>query len=83
MAGKNTADHLTGHEHSRQALAQSEEAHRHTQAAKTGHSIVVPSHTDIAARAYEIWQAKGRPEGSAQEDWFRAAEELRSQTRTS
>ncbi len=76
-------DHLTGHEHSRQALAQSEEAHRHTQAAKTGHSIVVPSHADIAARAYDLWQAKGRPEGSAQEDWFRAAEELRSQIGTS
>jgi Protein of unknown function (DUF2934) len=71
-------DHLTGHEHSRQALERSEEAHRHTQAAHAAHNTVAPSHADIAARAYELWQAKGCPEGSGEEDWHRAAEELRS-----
>jgi hypothetical protein len=69
---------LTGHEHSRQALERSEEAHRHTQAAHAAHNTVAPSHADIAARAYELWQAKGCPEGSGEEDWHRAAEELRS-----
>jgi hypothetical protein len=72
-------DHLTGHEHSRQALEYSEEAHRHTQVAKTGRSsVVAPSHQEISARAYELWQAKGCPEGSAEEDWLRALEQLRS-----
>lgn len=32
----------------------------------------------IAARAYEIWQASGRPEGHDQEHWFQAERELRS-----
>jgi Protein of unknown function (DUF2934) len=32
----------------------------------------------IAARAYEIWVAKGRPDGHDQEHWFQAERELRS-----
>jgi hypothetical protein len=34
-------------------------------------------HDQIAALAYELWQSKGCPEGSAEEDWFRAIERLR------
>jgi hypothetical protein len=69
-------DHLTGQQHSRQALEHSREAWERTSqlhpgAAKFGHD-------QIAARAHEIWEARGCPEGSSQEDWFRAAEELRS-----
>ena len=30
----------------------------------------------IRTRAYEIWQARGCPDGSAQEDWFQAEQEL-------
>jgi len=37
-------------------------------------------HADIAALAYERRQRRGCPNGSSQEDWFRAAEELRSRT---
>ncbi len=33
---------------------------------------------DIAALAYELWQARGCPQGSSQEDWFQAVEQLRS-----
>jgi len=33
---------------------------------------------DIAALAYELWQARGCPAGSPEEDWFRAAEQLQS-----
>jgi hypothetical protein len=33
---------------------------------------------DIAAIAYELWQARGCPDGSPQEDWFQAVELLRS-----
>ena len=36
----------------------------------------------IALLAYSYWQARGCPEGSSEEDWFRAEEELRS-TKTS
>jgi len=31
----------------------------------------------IAVRAYEIWQERGCPIGSDQEDWFRAEQELK------
>jgi len=72
-------DHLTGHEHSRQALEHSQDAHRHTQGATNGHGVVAFGHEDIATLAYELWQARGCPDGSSQEDWFHAAEELRSQ----
>jgi hypothetical protein len=37
----------------------------------------------IAARAYELWQERGCPTGSDQEDWFRAEEELRDRGRAS
>jgi hypothetical protein len=31
----------------------------------------------IRIRAYERWEARGRPDGSDQEDWFTAEEEMR------
>ena len=80
MAGKKTADHLTGQEQSRQALEHSQGAYQHTQAARAGHNIAEFGHDDIAALAHELWKARGRPYGSPQEDWFHAAEELRSRT---
>jgi hypothetical protein len=82
MAGKETSDHLTGHEHSRQVHEHSQESHEHTQAATSGHGIPAFGHADIAALAYELWQARGCPDGTPQEDWFRAAEELRSRAYT-
>jgi hypothetical protein len=66
-------DHLTGHERSRLALEHSQAAHEHTQ-----RGFAPFGHDEIAARAHEIWLAKGCPEGSAEADWFQAAEELRS-----
>jgi hypothetical protein len=72
-------DQLTGHEHSRQALEHSQgAAHQQTQAAPVGHGITAFGHDDIAALAYELWQVRGCPDGSPEEDWFYAAEELRS-----
>ena len=64
-------DHLTGHEHSRQALEHSQDAHQHS------HGIGPFEHDDIAALAHQLWEARGRPEGSPQQDWFNAAEKLR------
>ena len=71
-------DHLTGHELSRQALEHSQNAHQDTRAATVGHGIAAFGHDNIAALAHELWQARGCPEGSPQQDWFLAAEELRS-----
>ena len=31
---------------------------------------------EIARRAYALWESKGRPFGSQDEDWYRAKEEL-------
>ena len=35
-----------------------------------------PEHEQIAALAYALWQARGCPEGSPDEDWLRAEQEL-------
>lgn len=71
-------DHLTGPENSRQALEHTREAHPNSQAVTVGHGITAFGHDDIAARAHELWLARGCPEGSPQEDWFQAVAELRS-----
>lgn len=33
---------------------------------------------EIALRAYELWQERGCPEGSAEEDWIQAEREVKS-----
>ena len=40
---------------------------------------VRPTYEEIAFRAYVLWEARGRPEGSAEDDWFRAEQELLDQ----
>jgi hypothetical protein len=42
------------------------------------HGIAIFRYEDIAALAYTIWQARGCPEGSPDENWFHAAQELRA-----
>ena len=37
------------------------------------------SHDKIALRAYRLWQERGSPIGSAEEDWLRAEQEIRGQ----
>jgi hypothetical protein len=68
-------DHLTGHEHSRQA-----QEHSGAPRQLTEHGAATFGHDEIAARAHQLWEARGCPEGSPQEDWFHAAEELRSRS---
>ena len=76
-------DHLTGHEKSRQAMEHSHETHGHAPVAATvGHGIAAFGHAEIEALAYELWEARGCPHGSPEEDWFRAAEQLRSRAAT-
>ena len=69
-------EHLTGHEQSRQTLEHTPESHQHPRAAMN-HGISAFGHSDIAALAYQLWQARGCPEGSPEEDWFEAAKILR------
>jgi hypothetical protein len=77
-------DHQTGQELSRQALEHSQQAFEQTgqvhRSAVNEHGIATFGHEDIATLAYALWQARGRPEGSPEEDWFRAAQELRARS---
>jgi hypothetical protein len=76
-------DHLSGHEQSRHANEHSPDAHHNTWAPATNaHGIAEFGHADIAALAYELWRARGCPDGSSEEDWFRASAELRSRAHT-
>ena len=34
------------------------------------------SEPDVARLAYALWEQRGCPEGSSEEDWFRAEQEL-------
>jgi len=70
-------EHLSAHEHSRQALEHSERAHQMTRL-MAGHGVPTFGHDEIAALAHALWQARGCPEGSPQVDWLGAAEQLRS-----
>ena len=36
-------------------------------------------HEEIALRAYSLWQERGSPIGSPEEDWFRAEQEIGNQ----
>lgn len=69
-------DHLTPHEQSR--LAQEEDEARRRAEASNGHHVETFGHEDIAALARELWEARGCPEGSPDEDWFNAVKQLRS-----
>jgi len=40
-----------------------------------------PSHAQIAARAYQLWEANGRRAGTDCEDWFQAERLLRIEAR--
>ena len=71
-------EHLTAHEQTRQAAEHHSEEAQAADGGTTGHGVLAFSHEDIAARAYSLWEARGCPEGSSDEDWFRAVKELRS-----
>jgi hypothetical protein len=74
-------DHQTGHERSRQALEHSQTAHSQTARVdmnprRRNHDETF-GHEDIAKLAHQLWEIRGSPEGSPDEDWFQAAAELR------
>jgi hypothetical protein len=72
-------EHQTGHERSRRALEHSREANEQSGSAPSNarHGIATFGHQDTAVLAHAFWQARGCPEGSADEDWFRAVRDLR------
>jgi hypothetical protein len=38
------------------------------------------SHSDIAALAFQLWEDRGCPDGSPEEDWYRAEHHLTTKT---
>jgi len=78
-------DRQTGQELSRQALEHSQQAYRQTaqtrREAANEHGIATFGHAEIAILAHSLWQARGCPEGSPEQDWFLAAHELRARAR--
>ena len=75
-------DHQTGQELSRRALEHSQQAYQHEERTLQGTEnervIATFGHEDIAVLAHALWQARGCPQGSPEEDWLRAAQELRA-----
>ena len=77
-------DHETGQELSRQALEHSQQAFERTgqahRSAVNENGIAIFGHEDIAVVAYALWQGRGCRNGSPEEDWFLAAQELRARS---
>jgi len=78
-------DHLTGHEASRQehehsnhAYLQSQKEHQANGGAHGFRATHEITSEEVAVLAYQLWQARSCPEGSPDEDWFRAIEKLRA-----
>ena len=71
-------DVITGEEYSRQALDRTQAADQLTKTIALGYGVVTFGHDEIASLAYELWQARGCPYGSPEEDWLRAESELRA-----
>lgn len=69
-------DHETGRELSRQALEHSKTAHQQTQLSLNRHGLKTFGHHETAALAYSLWQERGCPSDSPDEDWFHAVTEL-------
>jgi hypothetical protein len=45
-----------------------------------GDDLGALSDDEIAEAAYHLWRQRGCPEGSAEQDWFEAMEQLREKT---
>lgn len=69
-------EHLTPHEQTRRSLEHIEGA-LHPHPPTTGHGVTAFGHQEIATLAHSLWEKRGRPEGSAEQDWFHAVKELR------
>ncbi|MEP6539116.1 MAG: DUF2934 domain-containing protein [Bryobacteraceae bacterium] len=74
-------DHQTGHERSRQAREHSQKAHEHTYPShqEPADGNVAIAHEDVAMLAHGLWEERGCPDGSPDEDWFNAVQQLQLQ----
>jgi DUF2934 family protein len=50
--------------------------------AEPAHSSDLEDQEEVARLAYSYWLARGCPEGSPEEDWLRAEQEVRQQHKT-
>lgn len=39
-------------------------------------TTIRPNYEDVAVLAYSLWEGRGRPQGTPEEDWFKAEEIL-------
>lgn len=69
---------IAGDEHSRQALQHSQAADKLTKAIAFDYGVMSFGHDEVATLAYELWQTRGCPYGSPEEDWLRAESALRA-----
>ena len=70
-------DHATPGEQSDKELEHVSDGQPHARETTVGHGITAFGHNDIAALAHQLWEARGCPQGSADEDWFEAVRQLR------
>jgi len=42
-----------------------------------------PAHEEIAVLAYQLWEGRGRPEGTPEEDWLNAEKVLATKSSAS
>ncbi len=72
------SDHLAAHERTRHAEEYAVHALEHMhQSVRKSASPADFSHSDIAKLAYHLWSQRGCPQGSPEEDWFHAVDQLR------
>jgi hypothetical protein len=76
-------EHRVAEAHQGHSMQLAEHAAEHAHESRqptVGHGIAAFGHEDIARLARELWEARGRPEGSPDEDWFQAVKELRARS---
>lgn len=70
--------HETPHEQTRKAQEHQSESFLHGHETHGKVEEAAPSPEQIAVLAYELWQARGCPQGSADEDWLHATQQLQA-----
>lgn len=68
-----------GHEHTNKAYLTAQQEHQGPGTGQSAEGIAHEAqHHQIELLAHKIWQNRNCPDGSPDEDWFRASEALRS-----
>ncbi|HEX3878515.1 MAG TPA: DUF2934 domain-containing protein [Bryobacteraceae bacterium] len=75
-------EHLTGTEHARLEFEYAKSEARRDDGPTAGHGIQAFGHDEIVALAHQLWEERGRPEGSPDEDWHEAVRRLRTRAMT-